>query len=154
MAQISFTISNEYEKELFAFIVDECKCNILLTESVTEDFVFRKGDEISSDKYLIVTLPASYKFKTEKRRSNYSESEVYVIYPFDENNNFLPIIEYERDLFSKNMDNVCRLYLRSLGISPQFSGEIKQLFQKIKKWIKEHSLRKITIDGFEFYEVK
>lgn len=153
ISQISFIISKEYEKKLFAFITNECECNILLTESSTGDFIFGNDCEITSDKYLISPLPADFKFRIEKRQSNYSLSEVYVIYPFDQNNDFLPIIEYERDLFSEKTDTPCRLCMRTSSISPQFKKGMKQLFHKIKKWIKVNSLKKITVSGLGFYEV-
>ena len=153
ISQISFTISKKCEEKLFSFIANECGCSILTSESSTGDFTFRDDCEITSDKYLISPLPADFAFRRERRQSNYSLSEVWVIYPFDENKDFLPIMEYERDLFSDNVDTPCRLCLRSSSISPQFKKEMNRLFRKVKKWIKDNSLKK-TIGGFCFYEVK
>lgn len=154
ISQISFTISKEAEKKLFSFITNECGCSILMPESFTGDFTFINDDEITFDKYLISPLPSDFKFRTERRQSNYSSSEVWVIYPFDENKDFLPIMEYERDLLSDNTDTPCRLCLRSLSISSQFKKEMNLLFRKIKKWIKDNSLKKTTIGRFCFFEVK
>lgn len=153
-SQINFIISKEYEEKLFSFITNECECNILLTESSTNDFTFRNDYGITSDKYLISPLPADFKFRLEKRQSNHSLSEVYVIYPFDQNNDLLPIMEYERELFSEKTDTPCRLYMRFSSISPKYKKDMKQLFLKIKKWIKDNSLNKIKVSGLVFYEVK
>ena len=154
ISQISFIINKEYEKKLFSFIRNECGCNIFLPESTTGDFIFTNEHEIIYDKYLISPLPANFKFRTEKRQSNYSLLYVWVIYPFDENNDFLPVIEYERDLFSENTDMTCRLCLRSLSISAQFRKEMNMIYRKIKKWIKDNSSNKKKVSGFTFYEVK
>ncbi len=138
-AQVSFIISKECEKRLFSFITDDCNCRILQTESSTGDFTFDRNGEMTADKYLISPLPADFPFQTEKRQSNYSPSEVYVIYPFDQNHDFLPIMEYERDLFAEGANTPCRLFLRTSSIAPQYRKEMKQLFLKIKKWIKHNS---------------
>lgn len=153
-SQINFIISPECEYKLFAFIANECKCNIFLPESITGEFLFEKEGEITSDKYLISPLPGDFKFKTERRQGSSSLSEVWVIYPFDENKDFLPIIEYERDLFSDSADMPCRLYLRTSTVSPKFKSDMKILFRKIKKWIKDNSNKKIKMGLISLYEVK
>ena len=152
--QVYFTISIRCEEELFAFILDECKCRIFLPESITGEFSFEKGDRIIYHKYLISPFSADFSFRTEKRLSNYSSQETWMIYPFDDNNNLLPFLEYERDLSYDRADIIsARLYLRTLSISPRFRSEAKLLFQKIKKWIVANSSGKEVEDNISFYEV-
>lgn len=153
-AQINFTISPESEKRLFSFITNECGCNIFTAESANGDFLLKNDMKIDSDKYLISPLPADFPFKPEKRQSNYSSSEVWVIYPFDENIEFLPFIEYERDLFSESGDTPCRLCMRTSSISARFRNEMKSIYRKIKIWIKNNAEKKIISGIISIYKIK
>lgn len=152
MSQINFIIGRECEKQLLDFIANECQCRILKTESETTDFEVAKDGKITADKYLLSPLPKDFKFRIEKRQSNYSSDEVFVIFPFDENMDFLPIIEYERDCFSEKAKTPCRIHLRST-VSPRYKKEMKLLFQKIKKYIQDNSINKIPKIGIPFYEM-
>lgn len=152
--QISFTISSSCEGKLFSFLLDYCGSHIFSPESATGDFLFKKDDKIIYDKYYISLLPPDFAFRLERRVGHQNSQGMQVIYPFDENDDFLPFLEYERDVFSDNTEVYCRLYLRSQSIPLRFRKDLKHLYCKIQRWIIDNSSEKEIIDGISIFKIK
>lgn len=153
MAQINFTINPEYEKELFSFLINKCKCCVFLPESITGEFLFGEECEITFDKYLVSPLPADFIFDTQIIMSHYYSQKVRTIYPFDKNGDFLPFLEYEREPSSDNTNAHCRLYFRTLSVSPQFKKELKKIYNKARKWITDNATGKRKVGNLVVYDI-
>lgn len=130
--QLNFTISPQKEKELFAFLVKECDCSILKGYSVDKDFVINTYDEPSLYLYMIVPK----KFVEAVRVEPCYEQEFganFSIYPFDENGNNFPLIQYER------FEELYRIYAGTYTMYGQHKVAIKIILKKVKQWIKANA---------------
>lgn len=126
--QLSFTISPPKEKELFAFLLNECDCIILKGYGADKDFSVDIQEDFSLPLYVIVPQSFANVVRIESV-CDQEFSATFSIYPFDENGGNFPLIRYER------FEGLYRFYAGVSTMDGQGKTAIKAILKKIKQWI-------------------
>ncbi len=130
--QLNFTISPQKEKEFFAFLSNECDCNIL--KGYGRDNNFSVDIQETPTLLLYVIVPQS--FANTVRIEAVSDQELdanFSIYPFDENGCNAPFIRYER------FEGLYRIYAGISTMGGQGKTAVKAILKKIKQWVKANA---------------
>lgn len=150
-SQINFIISPQKEKELFAFLSQECCCNILKGYGNDRDFSVDINESPSLLLYFIVPQDFSNYVQIVPIREESLDAD-FGIYPFDENANNLPLIRYER------FGDVYRIYAGTSNMDSQGKTEIKAVLKKAKQWLKANADSQkregSPLCGITVYEIK
>ncbi len=130
--QLNFTSSPQKERELLAFLVNECDCTIL--KGYGEDKNFSVNIQEAPSLHLYVIVPQSYaNIVRIEAVCNQDLGANFSVYPFDENGCNFPLIRYER------FEDLYRMYAGISTMDSQSKTAIKAILKRIKQWVKTNA---------------
>ena len=146
--QINFIIPSEMECDFFNYIINRCDCKIYRRLINEHNKTFMLGERIEDFCYFI--KPNSVLDEVVYKKSEES-MDVMEIYPFDENFNLFPFIQYERSM-GEDIKIPFRLYV-SQNIEKKHKTLLKETYKKLCEWIKLNSVMVEKDDGYRLYHL-
>ena len=155
--QINFYISPQKEKELIAFINDECDSKILLP--FIDDGKKELGKEAMS-LHMYFVIPNSCNVSPKYKKGEWVDGTQKMILNTVLKNSMyslseLPFIEYSRGIFDKDKEDdltFVRLYCDLMFCDHK--NVLKETYVKLTRWVKKNSTKTDRDFGISIYIVK
>lgn len=134
--------------DLFRYIQEECVMLILPVKRIMN---VNDNDYCAKYSTCFFVRKDDVNLFQYKKFLNESGEIAEVIYPFDENQDNLPYIEYTYEFSGENY--ISRIWSPTYCGSGVATKHMKQLLRSIKKWAIEHSQGRDKIDGIWVYTI-
>ncbi len=139
--QLSFFITREMERELFSYIVGECRCYMLYADSNVPDLSFRPEDEagrVTGRTILISLRSINADIRCEELPEDLGEDRCFIA-PYNG-----PFVEYHRRPCAFcGIYMPRRFYLDPRAVPAENLGDLRALFTALKGWVRENAAKSV-----------